>query len=161
MAVGVLVVFWVVGGLGVLFVAMAATRRRRAPGTRESKGSRRFYALSIAAIFLVLGIAVPAVVLVTNSGADEHARGGVDLTSRQVQGRELFAENCSTCHTLAASNAVGQVGPSLDQLRPNEELVLNAIEQGRARGMGQMPAELITGQDARNVASYVAAVAGR
>jgi mono/diheme cytochrome c family protein len=164
MAVGVLVVFWVSVGLAVLLVAMSATRRRRpaaAASARQSKASRRLSAFTFAAIFAGLGIAVPAAVMITNSDADANARGGVDLTASQVHGRQLFARNCSTCHTLAASNAVGMVGPNLDNLRPNTALVLNALEQGRARGQGQMPAQLLTGGDARDVAAYIAAVAGR
>jgi mono/diheme cytochrome c family protein len=160
MAVGVLVVFWVSLGLGVVLVAMSATRRRRS-GARGSNGSRRASALGLVATFVALGIVVPAIVMVANSRADKDARGGVDLSKAQVHGRQLFAQNCSTCHTLAASNAVGQVGPNLDKLRPTDELTLNAIEQGRARGQGQMPAQLLTGDDAKDVASYIAAVAGR
>jgi mono/diheme cytochrome c family protein len=160
MAVAVLVVFWVALGLGVVLVAMSATRRRRA-SARPSSGSRRFYSVGMAATFVVLGVVVPAIVMVANSNADKDARGGVDLTNAQVHGRQLFAQNCSTCHTLAASNAVGKVGPNLDRLRPTAELTMNALEQGRARGQGQMPAELLTGGDAKDVAAYVAAVAGR
>ena len=84
----------------------------------------------------------------------------VELTSAQVNGRTLFAKNCATCHTLRAVNAVGKVGPNLDQLRPPAPLVLNAIQNGRARGNGQMPADLVAGSDAKDVASFVSAVAG-
>jgi len=31
-----------------------------------------------------------------------------------VQGKELFAQNCGTCHTLADAGTEGQVGPNLD-----------------------------------------------
>jgi mono/diheme cytochrome c family protein len=160
MTVAVLVVFWVAVGLGVLFVAMRATNKPRTSG-RESRANRRGFALAVTALFVVFGVAIPAFVLISDSKADQDARGGVDLTKAQVNGRELFNHNCATCHTLAASNAVGRVGPNLDVLRPNAALVLNAIEQGRARGQGQMPADLVTGQDAKDVASYIAAVAGR
>ena len=68
---------------------------------------------------------------------------------------------CATCHTLKASNAVGKVGPNLDVLHPPKGLILDAIANGRARGQGQMPAGLVDGQDAQDVAAYVAAVAGR
>lgn len=159
MSVGVLVAFWVIAGVVVVLVGMAATRRRRAAG-KPSKASSRAFAVGMAVLFVGLGVAIPVAVMFSNSDADANARGGVDLTSAQVEGRELFARYCSTCHTLAASNAVGKVGPNLDRLRPTEELTLNAIEEGRARGMGQMPAEVVTGTDAQDVASYVAAVAG-
>ena len=91
---------------------------------------------------------------------ERHTRG-VDLTEAQVSGRATFAKYCATCHTLAASNAVGKVGPNLDNLHPPKALILDAIAKGRARGSGQMPAGLVAGQDAQDVADYVAAVAGR
>ena len=39
-------------------------------------------------------------------------------------------------------------------------LVLSAIKEGRARGLGQMPALLYQGKEAEEVADFVAAVAG-
>ncbi|HEY7621346.1 MAG TPA: cytochrome c, partial [Solirubrobacteraceae bacterium] len=75
-------------------------------------------------------------------------------------GRAVFAKYCATCHTLKASNAVGRVGPNLDNLHPNKALILDAIAKGRARGAGQMPVGLVNGADAQNVADYVSAVAG-
>lgn len=160
MSVGVLVAFWVVAGAAVVGVAMTATRRRQATG-KPSKASTWAFGLSMAVAFLALGVAIPAAVMFTNSDADANARGGVDLTSEQVEGRQLFSRYCSQCHTLADANAVGTIGPNLDRLRPAEELTLNAIKEGRARGMGQMPAEVVMGSEAQAVASYVAAVAGR
>ena len=38
--------------------------------------------------------------------------------------------------------------------------MLNAILEGRARGIGQMPALLYQGKEAQDVAAFVAAVAG-
>jgi hypothetical protein len=38
--------------------------------------------------------------------------------------------------------------------------VEGAIAEGRARGLGQMPAQLYTGREAKEVAEFVAAVAG-
>jgi mono/diheme cytochrome c family protein len=53
------------------------------------------------------------------------------------------------------------VGPNLDDLRPAKALTLDAINKGRARGQGQMPAQLISGPEAQDVANYVATVSGR
>ena len=61
----------------------------------------------------------------------------------------MFAKYCATCHTLAASNAVGKVGPNLDMLHPPKGLILDAIKNGRARGQGQMPAGLVDGRTRR------------
>ena len=90
------------------------------------------------------------------------------LTAEQQKGRELFAHSCAVCHTLAAVKSVGRVGPNLD-VRVGEDiatpagrkaLVLSAIAEGRARGLGQMPALLYQGKEAEEVANFVAAVAG-
>lgn len=160
----VFVLVFVVLGLSVVLVAMRSGRRPD-PSQRPSRGARRAWTGTIAAVTLILGIGVPALVLVTNS--ESHAKdgpGGVDLSSTEAHGRQLFARNCSTCHTLAASNATGRVGPNLDQLNGGNltaAFVLDAIKNGRARGNGNMPAGLVVGQDAKDVAAYLAAVAGR
>jgi mono/diheme cytochrome c family protein len=166
MFIWVIIGFWLVMGLGVFFVAFRGGRRRRAPGGArggDTRGSRRAVAIAALVIWVVFGLGLPALVLATNGGDNRsgQAPGGVDLSTAQVNGRKLFAKNCATCHTLRAVNAVGRVGPNLDQLRPPKELVENAIQTGRARGNGQMPADLVAGQDAKDVASFVAAVAGR
>ena len=115
----------------------------------------------MAIVILAMGVAVPVAIAISNNSHDAHqAPGGVDLNAAEVTGRSVFAQKCSTCHTLAASNAVGRVGPNLDNLRPPKGLVLDAIKNGRARGQGQMPAGLIDGSDAQDVAAYIAATAG-
>jgi mono/diheme cytochrome c family protein len=89
-------------------------------------------------------------------------------TSNLVMGKKLFASNCASCHTLSHANSTGTVGPNLD----------DAFRQDRADGVkstsieglvsywiqypntqGAMPAMLLKGQDAQNVAAYVARVA--
>jgi mono/diheme cytochrome c family protein len=162
MAIWVLVGFWVVVGLGVFLVALRGGDRRRAGRAGgDSRGSRRGFIAVSAAIWLIFGVGLPALVLL-NAGEDKAkaAPGGVDLTKAETNGRALFAQNCSTCHTLRAVNAVGRVGPNLDELRPPKELVENAVEEGRARGNGQMPAGLLAGQNVKDVAAFVEAVAG-
>jgi mono/diheme cytochrome c family protein len=84
-----------------------------------------------------------------------------DLTASEQHGRELFGLRCANCHTLKAANAAGAIGPDLDVLRPQKALVLDAIAKGRARGNGQMAAELYTGQDAEDVANFVAKAVGQ
>ena len=68
---------------------------------------------------------------------------------------------CANCHTLKAANAVAQVGPNLDVRRPNKALVLDAINKGRSAGNGQMAAQLVEGQDAEDVAAFVAKAVGQ
>lgn len=87
-----------------------------------------------------------------------------------VTGKQLFVEKCGACHTLARAGTTGVNGPNLDE----------AFGPARRDGLGEgtvegitlaqigtplrnsgMPAKLVTGQDAKDVASYVAAVAGQ
>ena len=76
------------------------------------------------------------------------------------------------CHTLAAANSVGKVGPNLDTLKPPYGLVLNTINNGclqdpgsngseQCLGQGTMPAQIVEGKEAQDVSSFVAKVAGR
>jgi mono/diheme cytochrome c family protein len=156
-------VFLVIG----LSVVLAAMRSGRPPaGAKpESRGARRAWGIGLAVVIVALGLALPALVLVNNGDNHaSHGEGGVQLNAAETNGRELFARNCSTCHTLAGSHAVGRVGPNLDELNGGNlkpAFVLDAIAKGRARGNGQMPAGLLYGEDAQDVADYVAAVAGR
>jgi plastocyanin len=89
-------------------------------------------------------------------------------TADMVKGKQLFVQKCGSCHTLSHAATSGAVGPNLD----------DAFRQDRADGVkstsiqglvsywieypsreGVMPAKLFTGQDAQNVAAYVAHVA--
>jgi cytochrome c551 len=73
-------------------------------------------------------------------------------------GKAAFSATCGGCHTLKAAGTHGQVGPDLDSLGPlTAETVAKQIENGG----GAMPAKLLTGKDAENVAAYVASIAGK
>jgi mono/diheme cytochrome c family protein len=164
-----IVLFWALLGLGVFFVAMRGGPKgaRQALHT-DSPAGRRIVGVGIAILFAA-GLAVPALVLAFNG---EHkasvASGGIQLTASQQRGRELFARACAVCHTLAAAKAVGRIGPDLDvrvgsdisTASGRKALVESAIAEGRARGKGQMPAQLYQGREAQEVAEFVAAVAG-
>jgi len=158
-----LVIIFVSLALTVLFFAFGGS----AKGAREQLHSqtpfgRKVTFAVIALVIALFGAGIPLLLLFNNSGNQaKSAPGGIELSDAQLKGRELFAKNCATCHTLRAANAVGKVGPDLDALRPPEGLILDAVAKGRARGNGQMPSQLLDGQDAKNVASFVATVAGR
>lgn len=149
-------------GLTVVFLAFGGgPRGARRNLHRQSRGGNKFALSVMLVVTVAFGAGIPVAVLAANhDNQSKKAPGGVKLTASEQHGRKIFAKNCSTCHTLAASNAVGKVGPSLDQIRPVAALTLNAIQLGRARGQGQMPAGLVDGQDAKDVAAYVAATAG-
>jgi mono/diheme cytochrome c family protein len=154
----VLVAFFVVLGLGVVLAAMRSGRGGPIFNPQK-RGGRRAVGWFTALAVLVFGIGIPIAVAI---GTDTAKKAGpVELTAEEEAGRAVFNQNCVQCHTLGASKSEQTVGPNLDVLRPPKELTLDAIAKGRARGQGQMPAQLVTGEEAEAVASYVAKVAGR
>jgi mono/diheme cytochrome c family protein len=154
------IVTFLVVGLVVVAAAFSGGRRNAERPAGPSRRGRRTVAIVVGALVLLLGVLVPALVIAAAKSTDK-APGGVKLTAADEHGREIFAQRCATCHTLAAAHAVGKVGPNLDQLHPPKALAIDAIQKGRARGQGQMPANLVDGQDAQDVAAFVAKVAGR
>ena len=157
-ALGALAALFIITGLSVIAFAFAGTRSENAAPSREGRG---FVYAGVVLAVVGVGLALPALLIEGNHrNASRSAVGGVDLSANQAKGRTLFARNCATCHTLRASNSAGKIGPNLDVLQPPAALVTNAIQLGRAQGNGNMPALLLSGKDAQNVASYIAAVAG-
>lgn len=71
----------------------------------------------------------------------------------------LFTQNCASCHTLAAANANGAVGPSLDQLKPSKAVVARKVTNGG----GGMPAfgGRLSDEQIDAIAAYVARSAGK
>lgn len=83
-----------------------------------------------------------------------------DLT----KGKALFTQKCGSCHALARAGTQGQTGPNLDAA------FRAALDKGISRDTvegvvhkqilhpnteGVMPAGLVTGQEAKDVAAYV------
>ena len=63
------------------------------------------------------------------------------------------ANGCGGCHTLAAANASGTVGPNLDDAKPSYELAVTRITEGQ----GAMPSfgDSLEPQQIADVAQYV------
>ncbi len=92
----------------------------------------------------------------------------------RAKGKELFVQSCASCHTLADAGTTGEIGPNLDNAffasrrdGLGESTILQVVRGQIAypvtetsTGAPGMPADLVTGQDAEDVASYVASVAG-
>ena len=152
---------FVLFGVAVLFVAFSG-----GPGAaREAYLTRggRAFKVTIPILYIVLGVGVPALILANR----EEAAGGTgklraeSLTSDEEHGKTLFAQQCKSCHTLAAVNARGVTGPNLDEIgEVTRDRILSAIRVG-GTGQKRMPAGLLEGQDARDVADYIAKVAGK
>jgi cbb3-type cytochrome c oxidase subunit III len=80
-------------------------------------------------------------------------------TGGAVDGKQVFSDNCSSCHTLKDAGATATVGPNLDDLKPSKETVKRQVENGGA----VMPAfkDKLSAKQIDAVAAYVASVAGK
>jgi cbb3-type cytochrome c oxidase subunit III len=76
-----------------------------------------------------------------------------------TDGKTIFKSECASCHTLAAAQATGTIGPNLDQLKPAEAIVKHQVEVGG----GVMPAfkGTLTAAQIAAVAKFVATSAGK
>jgi cbb3-type cytochrome c oxidase subunit III len=88
---------------------------------------------------------------------------GADMQS----GQKLFTSSCGGCHTLAAAGTSGTIGPNLDDaFGPSrkqgfkQSTIQNVVLDQIRVAAAPMPRNLVKGQDAQDVAAYVASVAG-
>jgi cbb3-type cytochrome c oxidase subunit III len=124
-------------------------------------------ALGLAVVGPVAAVLVLALVL---AGC---GTGGMAAAGNTANGKQLFVDKCGVCHALADAGSNGTTGPSLDAAfgairekgaRPDQrfrestiqEVVLDQIRFA----IPPMPSNLVRGQDAADVAAYVASVAG-
>ena len=109
-----------------------------------------------------IGLAVLLLALATGCGRSDEA----DL----VNGKTAFVESCQRCHALERAGGGADVGPDLDQAfgpargdglgsETVEGVVLRQIQNPRRNS--QMEPDIVTGDDARDVAAYIAHVAGQ
>ena len=93
-----------------------------------------------------------------------------------AHGKELFLTpakpgdlTCASCHTLADAKSTGTIGPNLDDAFSSDkqqgfsQQTMADIVRGQIAypdPAGAMPANLYTGQDARDIALYVAQCSG-
>jgi mono/diheme cytochrome c family protein len=111
---------------------------------------------------LLAALAAAAVALpLAACGRDEP-----DLTT----GKAMFTQKCGSCHQLSRAGTQGQTGPNLDAAfrsaldkgftRDTIEGIVHRQILHPRRG-SEMPADLVTGDDAKDVAAYVAYAAHR
>ncbi|HXV32393.1 MAG TPA: hypothetical protein VD769_00175 [Gaiellaceae bacterium] len=120
----------------------------------------------VAIVLVALGLAA------AGCGGDDEVTGQ-DGANRS-NGKTLFVSgsegnpSCGSCHTLADAGTAGTTGPNLDTSlgfscsQGFEESTIYSVVLGQIDlAQGLMPADLVTGQDAVDVAAYVASVAGK
>lgn len=167
------IAFWIVLAFGLVFVAArGGIGGARAAFQTQSRGGRRVMNVAFVIIYVGFGVIMPVGFLTGNHAKASGQIGGLKLTGQEKLGRTLFGENCGVCHTLAGANAIGKVGPDLDNLKPPYSLVINTITNGCVQsppsnssesclGYGTMPAQILQGKQAQDVAAFVARVAGK
>jgi plastocyanin len=107
------------------------------------------------------GLAVAGTALAVSACSAHPEADNADL----ISGKQLFVAKCGSCHVLARAGTKGTTGPDLD------EAFQRAIKDGMPRSDfagaihgqilhpnrdGVMPAKLVTGDEAYDIAAYVA-----
>ena len=114
---------------------------------------------------LSTSLAVAAILGLSACGFGEEGIS-VSKSEPEYKGAQLFAANCSGCHTLSASGSQGTgnsgtrtQGPNMDQRKETIESALFAIENGGYSG-AIMPQNIVVGDEADAVARFVAKYSG-
>jgi mono/diheme cytochrome c family protein len=113
------------------------------------------------------GAALGVAVIAAGCGGGVH-----DESADLVNGKKLFIGKgtCGSCHTLQRAGTKGTQGPNLDAAFLNaresgfgNSVIAGVVEDQIAypRRNSIMPAKLVKGADARDVAAYIASVAGK
>jgi mono/diheme cytochrome c family protein len=127
-------------------------------------------------VIAILAVLIPYLAFRADGDPDTGVSKGVPAGLEN--GKTLFETNCGTCHALYAAGTDGNFGPDLDALlapagppsgetaadtiKATKGRVLNAVEAGiNSSTPGRMPGGILSGEQADEVASFVAAVAGQ
>lgn len=118
----------------------------------------------------ILGSATVLLAAASALGACGSQGISVAKSSPYHRGAVLFRDHCSGCHTLSVVGAEGSAtsikdrvktnGPNFNIRKENVEQVLYAIRNGGFSG-AIMPENLVVGDNARDVARFLAAYSGR
>ena len=77
------------------------------------------------------------------------------------EGKKIFLEkaNCAVCHKLADAESQGDIGPNLNDIKPDMMTVLNVVKQG----IGVMPSfeGQLSDSEIKAVAKYVSESASK
>jgi mono/diheme cytochrome c family protein len=155
-----------------IYLSLRAAAVRRAERTSDPRLRVGFASLmgwreTRTRVIRAAGIAALAAAALAASGCSGNS--GED-DADVVAGKQLFVSKCGACHTLARAGTKGTVGPNLDDAfavsrkeKWGDGGIRGAVhEQILHPGIGGvMPAKIVTGQQAKNVAAYVALVAAR
>src|SRR4051812_18311756 len=91
------------------------------------------------------------------AGTTSTGAGGTQQAS--AQGKQIFTQQCGACHTLKDAGTKGQVGPNLDDLKPDLQTTQTQVTNGGG-GMPPFKGTLNPGQ-IQAVSQYVSSIAGK
>ena len=115
----------------------------------------------------ILTLVLTTALLAAGCGAVGHLNAN---SGDPARGKALFITNCAACHTLADAKTTGKVGPNLDdafrydKLQGFDESTIRDVVRGQiayatsdpGTGFPGMPDNILRGQQAKDVAVYVA-----
>jgi mono/diheme cytochrome c family protein len=115
----------------------------------------------------ILTLVLSTALLASGCGAVGHLSANSGNAGR---GKALFVANCAACHTMADAKTVGTIGPNLDdafrydKLQGFKESTIRDVVRGQiayatsdtGTGFPGMPDNILRGQQAKDVAVYVA-----
>ena len=110
------------------------------------------------------GIALAVALVVAGCGTGGRAVGG-----NATNGKQLFLKvGCAGCHTMKDAGSKGTVGPNLDdafryarEQHFEDSTIEDVVWDQIKYASGKMPRNLARGQDAKDIAAYVAQCAAR
>lgn len=88
---------------------------------------------------------------VTEPDTEEEADSGDDAAVSNDAAEELYQQSCASCH---GDDLSGAVGPSLETV--GADMSADDIEEIIDEGVGSMPGGLLAGDDAKEVADWLA-----
>jgi uncharacterized cupredoxin-like copper-binding protein len=126
---------------------------------------------------MALTVCAAGAIALASSGCASLSSRGDNLAN----GKQLFVSKCGACHVLNRAGTKGVTGPNLDMAfararadgfgessfqgivhrqiqQPNRN---QQVDPSSGKRLPLMPAKLVTGEDARDVAAYVATAVGK
>jgi mono/diheme cytochrome c family protein len=131
--------------------------------------------ITFGVLVFVLAVVIPWLAF---RGSGDANTGVEKVPAHLKTGQALFETNCGTCHTLYAAGTDGNYGPDLDellaptgppaegeagekQIESTEQRVLSAEKEGfDSQAPGRMPPAILNPAEQKEVAEFVATVAG-
>jgi mono/diheme cytochrome c family protein len=112
----------------------------------------------VAGLFVLMLLVGPKLVAEDKPDPGAEAAGaapyaGGDRGGGSADGKQVFTDNCGSCHTLEKAGTTGAVGPNLDEV----DLSPGTVEQIVRGGAGVMPAfeGKLSDEEIAAVAAYV------